>query len=114
MIELCRPQDLKAISGFWPFKSGAPALPLRCTDGAPYGFILLSGLAAVRRSASNRKGGDRPNRARFRVFRGGRWPNDRAAELGGPVSFTRAGSFLLSETERAERRHGRAAASVLA
>lgn len=37
-----------------------------------------------------------------------------AAELGGPVSFTSAGSFLLSEAEGGERRHGRAAASVLA
>ncbi len=42
-------------------------------------------------------------------------PDDTAAELGGPVSFTRAGSFVLSEAEGGERRHGRAAAaSVLA
>lgn len=60
-------------------------------------------------------GGRRPSISRpIRASRSGRWPDDTAAELGGPVSFTRAGSFLFSEAGGGERRHGRAAASVLA
>ena len=109
------PQDLKAISGFWPFKSGAPAFPLRSAEGAPYGSLLLSGLAAVSRSALNLQGrGSSQSCPIKKASRGGRWPDDTAAELGGPASFTGTGSFLFSEADGGERRHGRAAASVLA
>lgn len=67
------------------------------------------------RRSRHQIGGRRSFKSRtIKVSRGGRWPDDTAAELGGPVSFTRAGSFLFSEAERGERRHGRAAASVLA
>lgn len=67
-----------------------------------------------RRSRPERKRGKRK-----KASRGGRWPDDTAVELGGPVSYTRAGSFLFSKAEGGERRHGRAApaaaaASVLA
>lgn len=41
------PLDLKAISGFWPFKDETPALPLRSTEGAPYGFLSLSELVTA-------------------------------------------------------------------
>lgn len=69
------------------------------------------------------EGGDRALKEREeekkKASRGGRWPDDTAVELGGPVSYTRAGSFLFSKAEGGERRHGRAApapaaASVLA
>lgn len=61
------------------------------------------------------EGGDRPKKRRIKASRGGRWPDDTAAELLGPVSFsTGAGSFLLSRAEGGQREDGRAAASVLA
>lgn len=107
--------DLKAISGFWPFKDETPALPLRSTEGAPYGFLSLSELVTASGSIPHRREEIVQKKRRIKASRGGRWPDDTAAELLGPVSFsTGAGSFLLSRAEGGQREDGRAAASVLA
>lgn len=72
-------QDLKATWGIWPFKSGAPALPVRSAGAAPHGFLPLS----VSSSASKPEGGGCPNRGEYSAFRGpqvarchggGSWP----------------------------------------